>query len=289
MAGNGDAMTSSPDQTLIEMNDAAFSFGGIPVFRDVNLEISRGEVFCLLGPNGCGKTTLIDCMLGIRALDRGHLCMMGKSRRRHSPKETARVMSYVPQKHERHFSFSVLDLLLLGRTPYTAFYASPGKPDIEKAEKILEMFGLSHLKYRDYTRLSGGETQLVMIMRALIQETPVIVMDEPTAHLDFRHELMVLETLARLIRERQITLVMATHFPNHAFYFENAGIPVTVAFMGNQTVVPSGRPSRALTEENLARFYDIETVVMTHALPGKGRIKQIIPMKTLDREKDGSP
>jgi iron complex transport system ATP-binding protein len=213
---------------------------------------------------------------------------MGRSQTRYSPKETARVMAYVPQKHDRHFSFSVMDLLLLGRTPYTAFYASPGKPDIEKAKKILELFGLSHLMYRDYTRLSGGETQLVMIMRALIQETPVIVMDEPTSHLDFRHELIVLETLARLIRERRITLVMATHFPNHAFYFENAGIPVNVAFMGNQSVKPSGTPSRALTQENLARFYHIETLVMTHTLPGKGPIKQIIPIKTLDRETDGS-
>jgi iron complex transport system ATP-binding protein len=98
-----------------------------------------------------------------------------------------------------------------------------------------------------------------------------------------------LETLARLIRERRITLVMATHFPNHAFYFENAGIPVTVAFMGHQTVVPSGTPTRALTQENLARFYHIETLVMTHALPGKGPIKQIIPIKTLDREMEGAP
>lgn len=271
------------------MKNAAFSFGRIPVFRQVNLKIARGEVFCLLGPNGCGKTTLIDCMLGIHTLDTGRLNLMGQSQTRYSPKETARVMAYVPQKHDRHFSFSVLDLLLLGRTPYTAFYASPGKPDIEKAEKILEMFGLSHLKHRDYTRLSGGETQLVMIMRALIQETPVIVMDEPTSHLDFRHELMVLETLARLVRERRITLVMATHFPNHAFYFENAGIPVTVAFMGNQAVVTSGRPSRALTEQNLARFYHIDTVVMTQILPGKGEIKQIIPIKTLDREMDKTP
>jgi len=281
-------MAADQDQTLIEMKNAAFSFGRIPVFRQVDLKIAKGEVFCLLGPNGCGKTTLIDCMLGIHTLDTGHLYLMGRTRARHSPKETARVMAYVPQKHDRHFSFSVLDLLLLGRTPYTAFYASPGPSDIERAEKILEMFGLSHLMHRDYTRLSGGETQLVMIMRALIQETPVIVMDEPTSHLDFRHELMVLETLARLIRERQITLVMATHFPNHAFYFENAGIPVTVAFMGNQTVKPSGTPSRALTEENLARFYHIDTVVMTHTLPGKGRIKQIIPIKTLDREMDGT-
>lgn len=277
------------NRILITMENGCFSFGQKPIFQQVNLTISTGEVFCLLGPNGCGKTTLIDCILGIRRLDRGRRSLMGRPRSRISPKETARVMAYVPQRHDRHFSFSVLDLLLLGRTPYTAFYASPGDTDIEKAKKILETFGLSRLMHQDYTQLSGGEMQLVMIMRALLQETPVIVMDEPTSHLDFRHELIVLETLVRLVRERQLSLVMATHFPNHAFYFENAGIPVTVAFMGNHTVVSSGSPSEALTEKNLARFYRIDTSVVTHTLPGKGRVKQIIPIKTLDREMDGTP
>lgn len=271
------------------MENGCFSFSQKLIFQQVNLTISRGEVFCLLGPNGCGKTTLIDCMLGIRQLDRGRLCLMGRPMTRISPRESARVMAYVPQGHDRHFSFSVLDLLLLGRTPYTAFYASPSDTDIEKAKNILETFGLSRLMHQDYTQLSGGEMQLVMIMRALLQDTPVIVMDEPTSHLDFRHELIVHETLVRLVRERQLSLVMATHFPNHAFYFENAGIPVTVAFMGNHTVVPSGRPSEALTEKNLARFYHIDTSVVTHTLPGIGRVKQIIPIKTLDSQADESP
>jgi iron complex transport system ATP-binding protein len=271
---------------LIKIQDACFSFGKALIFKQVNLTVAKGEVFCLLGPNGCGKTTLIDCILGIHTLDSGGIFLDGSSSCRLSPKDTARVIAYVPQKHEGHFSFSVLDLLLMGRTPYTPCYSSPGRSDIERAKNLLETFGLSYLMHRDYTRLSGGEIQLVMIMRALIQDTPVIIMDEPTAHLDFRHELIVLETIVRLVRERHLTLVMATHFPNHAFFFENAGIPVKVGFMNHQMVYPAENPTRALTEENLARFYHIETSVINHHLPGKGRMRHIFPIKTLDREKD---
>jgi iron complex transport system ATP-binding protein len=282
-------LLETKEKTLIEMRDGAFSFGQTLIFKQVNLQIAKGEIFCLLGPNGCGKTTLIDCVLGILQLDSGRIFLQGRPWTGRSPRATAQVMAYVPQRHDRHFAFSVLDLLLMGRTPYTPFYGAPGRPDMDKAKNILDMFGLSHLIHRDYTLLSGGETQLVMIMRALIQDTPVIIMDEPTSHLDFRHELMVLETLVRLVREQHLTLVMATHFPNHAFYFENAGIPVSVNFMGNRTIYPAGRPSDALTEANLARFYHIETAVMTHTLPGKGIMKQIVPIKTLDNKPETNP
>jgi iron complex transport system ATP-binding protein len=271
---------------LIQIEDGGFSFGQTLIFKQVNLQISKGEIFCLLGPNGCGKTTLIDCILGIHRLGTGRVFLKGDPRTGMPARKTARIMAYVPQRHDPHFSFSVLDLLLMGRTPYTPFYGAPDSPDIDRAQQILDSFGLSHLMHRDYTLLSGGETQLVMIMRALIQDTPVIIMDEPTAHLDFRHELMVLETLVRLVRERHLTLVMATHFPNHAFYFENAGIPVSVAFMGNRTVYPSGRPSDALTEANLARYCQIETSVITHHLKGKKGMKHIIPIQTLDSGPD---
>ncbi len=149
---------------------------------------------------------------------------------------------------------------------------------------ILNTMGLFHLKDRDYTHLSGGETQLVMIMRALIQDTPIIIMDEPTAHLDFKHELIVLETIARLVKERNLTLIMASHFPNHAFYLENEGIPIQVAFMNQQKIHLAGPPSVALTEENLASFYKVKTAVIDLKLSGKGHIKHIIPIQTLENK-----
>lgn len=278
-----EAITSLP---LVELDNASFAFENRLIFDSVALRIKRGEIVCLLGPNGCGKTTLIDCILGIHKLREGSIRLSGKPAEWLSAKQIAKAMAYVPQKHIRHFSFSVLDILLMGRAPYTAFYQSPGKEDMEKAVSILDSFGLTHLMHRDYTLLSGGETQLIMIMRALIQETPVIIMDEPTAHLDFRHELIVLETVVRLVKERGLALIMATHFPNHAFYFENEGIPVNVAFMGNQRVYLSGSPTQALTEENLSRFYSVKTHVITQHIPGKNSIKHIIPLQTLNHKAD---
>jgi iron complex transport system ATP-binding protein len=270
---------------VLTLENAGFSFGETPVFTGVNLAVSRGETLCLLGPNGCGKTTLIDCILGINKLHTGRITMDHRPVQTLSPKHRAQMIAYVPQKHSRYFSFSVLDVLLMGRSPYTSFYSAPNAGDILQAQTILDTLGLSHLAHRDYTRLSGGETQLVMIMRALIQDTPIIVMDEPTAHLDFKHELTVLETIVRLVKEKQLTLIMATHFPNHAFYFENSGIPVQVAFMGGQTVHPAGTPSQALTQKNLETFYHVNASVITHPVPGKGILKHIIPIQTTDNDK----
>jgi iron complex transport system ATP-binding protein len=269
---------------MLTLTNAGFSHGQQVIFKAVNLSVSRGETFCLLGPNGCGKTTLIDCILGFHQLAQGQITLKAGVVGRLSPRQIARIMAYVPQTQTLNFSFSVLDILLMGRTPHLPFYSSPGTADIQRAEQLLDSVHLAHLKDRDYTRLSGGERQLVMILRALIQETPVIVMDEPTAHLDFKNELIVLETIVNLIKEKGITLVMATHFPNHAFYFENAGIPVKVGFMNQQHLHLAGSPSQALTQENLACFYGVRTSVTSQTLPGKGTLKQIIPLHTMEND-----
>nr|WP_319491477.1 ABC transporter ATP-binding protein [uncultured Desulfobacter sp.] len=269
-------------ETLIQIRDAGFSHTGTQVFDRVDLTVSKGESLCLLGPNGCGKTTLLDCLLGINTLDKGSIIIDQTPITRMSAAQTARYLAYVPQRHSSSFSFTVMDILLMGRTPYTALFSSPSARDRKKAEALLESLGLLHLKDRNYTRLSGGETQLVMILRALVQDTPVIVMDEPTAHLDFKNELLVLETIARMIRDRGLTLIMATHFPNHAFFLENAGLPVQVCFMHQGRIQTAGTPSQALTGENISRVFGVKAAVVTEQIRDNGEIKQIIPIKTMD-------
>ena len=266
---------------ILTVTDGSFSYGDTPVFKEITLRLPRGATLCLLGPNGCGKTTFIGALLGIHPLAAGEITLDGKNLGTLSPRQVAGLMAYVPQKQLRHFSFSVMDVLLMGRTPYTSFFDAPGPEDRKMAGRVLAMFGLSHLKNRDYTLLSGGETQLVMIMRALVQDTPIIIMDEPTAHLDFKHELLVLETIAMLVKQQQKTLVMATHFPNHAFYLENKGIEVDVAFMHQGAIVQAGPPSEALTPDNLERFYGIRAFVASHPHPGAGVLKQVIPVETI--------
>jgi len=268
--------------TLIQIRDAGFSHTGTQVFAGVDLTVSQGEALCLLGPNGCGKTTLLDCLLGINTLDKGSIIIDQTPTSQMSAAQTARHIAYVPQRHSSSFAFTVMDVLLMGRTPYTAFFSSPSARDRKKAEALLEDLGLLHLKDRNYTRLSGGETQLVMILRALVQETPVIVMDEPTAHLDFKNELLVLETIVRMIRDRGLTLIMATHFPNHAFFLENAGLPVQVCFMHQGRIREAGAPSQALTGENISRVFGVKAAVVTEQIQGNDEIKQIIPIKTIN-------
>ncbi len=278
-------MVDKSEKPAMLVEDACFSHGKQSIFNHVNLAVLPGETLCLLGPNGCGKTTLLDCILGINQLEQGHIFLSGRNTRKLAPSRLARLAAYVPQHQTKHFSFTVHDILLTGRTPYTRFYASPSESDIRRVDQILEDMNMTHLKDRDYTRLSGGESQLVIIMRALIQDTPVILMDEPTAHLDFKHELLVLETIVRLVKERAMTLIMATHFPNHAFFLENAGIPVRVAFMDQTGVYPAGRPSKALTRDNLERFYQVRTSVVVHDIQGKGSLKQIMALETLSPPK----
>ena len=270
---------------ILRIEKGSFSHGSRLIFQEVNLEVRPGEALCVLGPNGSGKTTLIDCLLGHLRLSQGEVFLYGEPVSRMSPAWIARNLSYVPQNHARHFSFTVMDILLMGRTPYTKFYQAPDDADREKAAQLLASLDLTDLAHRDYTRLSGGETQLVMILRALVQETPVILMDEPTAHLDFKNELMVLETITRLVRQRGLTLIMATHFPNHAFFLENAGIPVEVAFMDRHGVCLAGCPSQALTQENLERFYGVCTEVTSFQVPGMGTLRQVIPLKTLEKKR----
>ncbi len=254
---------------VLDVNNAAFSYDHHHIFRDICFQVGAGDIMCLLGPNGCGKTTLLDCILGVLKLDSGSIRFGAKDARTLQSHEIARIISYVPQHHTRHFSYSVLDVILLGRTAYTPFYASPTKKDIRIAESILSDMGLMELRDRDYTTLSGGESQLVLIMRALAQETPVIIMDEPTAHLDFRNELQVLETMVNLVRERGISIVMATHFPNHAFYLENNGIPVKVALMENGLISHYGHPADVLNCENIQKVYGIHAEIISFSFSGK--------------------
>lgn len=270
---------------FISIKNAGFFYNNTPIFEGISLDLEKGGIFCLLGPNGSGKTTFIDALFGIHPLSCGDIFLNHENIKQLSPKQIARILAYVPQKHSRHFSFSVMDILLMGRTAHTSLFGSPDRKDRQAVLEILRRFDMFHLKDRDYTRLSGGETQLVMIMRALVQDTPVIVMDEPTSHLDFKHEITVLETIVRLVRQQKKTLIMATHFPNHAFFLENEGLNIEVAFLHNQQMFLSGTPSNALTHENITAFYGVETAIIEHQSRENGTLKQIFPIRTSKENK----
>ncbi|MDP4164954.1 MAG: ABC transporter ATP-binding protein, partial [Bacillota bacterium] len=180
--------------------------------------INEGEAFLIVGPNGCGKSTLIDNLLGLLKLKAGKIEIGGKDIKQMKPKEIAEHLAYVPQGHEKSFGYKVLDIVLMGRTYAAKMFSPPLEEERVLALKALEQVGLKGFEEKEYTRLSGGELQLVMIARALAQKSTLLIMDEPTAHLDFYHELNVLEIVTDLVKNKKISVIMATHFLNQAFY-----------------------------------------------------------------------
>lgn len=264
--------------SLLSLNNGSFAYGDHPVFHDISFSVGPGELFCVVGPNGCGKSTLLDCILGLNKLQTGELLVDDRSMKEYKPRELAQRIAYVPQDHKMTFGFSVLDIVSMGRTYEARMFDPPGSAQKAAALEALERVGMADFAERDYTKLSGGELQLVLIARTLCQNAKVLVMDEPTAHLDFRHELAVMEIVAKLVREEGISIVMATHFLNQAYYLEGADVPVRVALMDNGQFGAIGTPSEVLTEENLRNVFRIVTEVATD---GTGERKFILPLRNL--------
>lgn len=265
---------------LIDIKKAAFAYDNKEVFSDVLLSLELGEICCVIGPNGCGKTTLLDCILGINHIKTGEISVIGKKIKEYRRHQLAQQIAYVPQAHEKTFPYQVLQAVTMGRAAYINFFSSPGEEDKAIAMSCLEKVGMAHLAEKPYTQISGGEMQLVMLARALAQETRIIVMDEPTAHLDFKNELLFLETVADLVKNKNVSVLMATHMPNHSYYFENKGLNVTLAMMNNGKLEPKGKPQDVLTEKNLRQLYKIDARLMKHVFEDGNELKQIVPLST---------
>ncbi|SDK16843.1 ABC transporter ATP-binding protein [Natronincola ferrireducens] len=269
--------------SLIQVKGLNFSYGNRTVFKDVNLSLGKGQILCLLGPNGCGKTTLLDCILGLLKPNHGAITINNRNISSMEPHEIAQKIAYVPQAHNKTFPYRVIDIVLMGRAAYTSAFSSPNDEDMKIAEEALRVAGIHEYKERIYTELSGGEGQLVMMARALAQQATIMILDEPTAHLDFKHELMILETIVQLVKERGLSLIMATHFPNHAFYFENNDINTSIVMMSNNRITLAGPPSEVLSENNMRDIFNVQSKVLSYLTGTKGRSNYIIPLNTCEK------
>lgn len=266
----------------IEVKNASFRYGEKEIFENISFSVKAGEIFCILGPNGCGKTTLLDCILGILKLNSGEVLINQLSKNKLKQKQLAEIMAYVPQIHERTFPYTVEEIVLMGRAHKTDLFSSPTKKDKEIAMEAMKKVGIEQLSKKPYTQISGGQCQLVMIARALAQQPKLIIMDEPTSHLDFKHELILLETIVDLIKEKNISIIMATHFPNQAYYFENNHINTTLALMNNSSFEIIGSPEKVLNEENIRKTYNVNSKVIMYEVNNKQKIRQIMPL-SIDR------
>ena len=245
---------------MIEVKDLHFWHKGedTPILKGVGFKASPHEVTVILGPNGSGKTTLFKCILGLWEVRKGEVFINGRSIRTMGRGEVAKNVAIVPQDHEPPFPYSVFDVVLLGRVAHVGLLSSPSQWDKEAARRALEALGIERLADRPYTKISGGERQLVLIARCLAQEAPAMLLDEPTAHLDFRNQVMVLTKVKSIAKEKGLAVLMTLHDPNLALLFSDQ-----VLLLNGGKVVAKGGPEEVITEENIRRVYGLDVAFIS--------------------------
>ncbi|MDR2360786.1 MAG: ABC transporter ATP-binding protein [Oscillospiraceae bacterium] len=240
------------DFARVSVDNLTFSYGKRNVLNGLTFAAREGELLGLLGPNGAGKTTLFNCILGFRNKEfRGEVLICGESVRKTPARELATRIAYVPQSHSSVFNYSVLDMTLMGASAGMSDLRSPGAKELESAHRALETIGIKALAQRGFMNISGGERQLVMIARALAQNAKILIMDEPTANLDFGNQIRVM-TQIRELAERGYTIIISTHNPEHA-----AGYCDRVMALNHGIIAADGKPSAVLTEELICSLYNI--------------------------------
>lgn len=232
--------------------------------NNINFELHPGEILSILGPNGAGKTTMLKCMMGLLKWEHGETLLNGEPLSKMSQKEVWRKIGYVPQASRMTFSYSILDLVTMGRAVYIGAFAQPSKKDRELALECLDLVGIAHLADQPCTAVSGGELQLALIARTLVAEPEILVLDEPESHLDIHKQKIILQTIKKLVKERGLACVINTHYANHAFYFGDK-----VLMVAKDQPVITGQVSDIMTEENILSYFHIEVKRLRHEIDGQ--------------------
>lgn len=223
------------------------------VLSELSFDAERASITTILGPNGSGKTSILKCISGVWSHFVGEISFDSIRIDRLSPRERAKLISLVPQEHDPPFPYSVYEVVLMGRAAYVGLFSSPGRRDHEVTRESLKTVGILELMERRYTEISGGERQLTLIARALAQEAPIMLLDEPTAHLDFRNQINVLRRIKEVARKKKLVILMTLHDPNLASIFSDK-----VIILNSGKKVKEGRPEDVITEETIERIYGVD-------------------------------
>jgi len=248
----------------IDVNNLSCGYNNKSVIRDIDFTIGRKELWCVLGANGAGKTTFFKTLLNLIKPVSGMIFFDGIPMNKWNRKELARQIAYVPQHHVPPFPFLVEDIVLMGRNPYQKGMGKMNAQDREAVDQALSILGIEYLRGAVYTKISGGERQLVLLARAIAQDTPVLVLDEPVSNLDFGNQARVMTHICNLINKTNRTIIMTTHFPDHGF-LENANV-----LLLHKTGLHSiGKGSTVITENAVQALYDIDNKIVTIEPCGK--------------------
>jgi iron complex transport system ATP-binding protein len=248
---------------LLRAADVSFGYGATPVLQGVSLDVPRGSFVGVLGPNGCGKTTLLKLMAGVMPPRAGDLALDGEPLGQIPRRQLARRVAVVPQETHPAFDYTVLEMVLMGRHPHLGRFAIEGPADVAAAHDALAATGTAQLASRSYMTLSGGEKQRVIVASALAQAPDLLLLDEPTASLDLGFQMGIAALLGRLNRERGVTMVLATHDLNLA-----ASACGSLVLLRRGRVLAQGPTAEVLTPANVLALYDVDADVAFHAGAG---------------------
>ena len=241
--------------STLEVRNVSFSYGDHQVLKDISFKTEAGKLVSVLGPNGVGKSTLFRCMLGLLKNYTGSITVDGKDTRNMGARELAHHVAYVPQSHYPAFNYTVLDMVLMGTSSRTSPFSPPRGKEIKAAMEALERMGMAEFAHRDYTHISGGERQMVLIARALAQHAKVLMMDEPTANLDYGNQMRVMEQVRKLTAEGY-TILQSTHNPDQAYLFSHQILAIQ-----DGRVIADGAPNEVVDAQLIQTLYSVDVNV----------------------------
>lgn len=241
---------------MISVKDLHFSYGDHEVLKGVDFELSPGGLTALLGCNGAGKTTLFRCLLGLESRYEGSIRLEGRELNTYTPAQLAQKIAYIPQSSYPAFQYSVMDMVLMGTTRQLKLFASPGQEGMRQAQEALEALHIEHLAHRSFSRLSGGERQMVLIARALAQQARILLMDEPCASLDFGNQHRVMQT-ARELSRKGYSIIMSTHTPQQVLTYADR-----LLALSEGVLIRDGAPKETLDPPLMQKLYNLAVCVI---------------------------
>lgn len=238
----------------LEIKNGCFGYSkDNQILKNINFKVNDGEIFTILGQNGIGKTTLLKCLNGVLKWSSGEVYIGNKKIT--SLKELKNI-GYVPQAHNLSFPYSVRELVIMGRAKYLGVFSTPSEKDYKIVEKVLDEIGILHLIDKKCSELSGGQLQMVFVARALAGEPQILILDEPESHLDFKNQSIILKLIVRLVKEKGITCIFNTHYPEYALRISDRSM-----IMGKDNYIV-GKTSEIINEDNLKKYFGINTKIL---------------------------